>query len=125
MFLLVVCRDENSPLVIHEAQQCGVPVIASSHGGMGELVRDRVNGLTFDHRSADSLADAIAYAAQNAHTLAELGAKGYLFSSDGQIPSMKLHAVNMSSVYAALMSGRGVSTMDLDDSEHSGLSKLL
>ena len=26
--------DENSPLVIHEAQQCRVPVITAKHGGM-------------------------------------------------------------------------------------------
>lgn len=26
--------DENSPLVIHEAQQCRVPVITANHGGM-------------------------------------------------------------------------------------------
>ena len=32
--------DENSPLVIHEAQQCGVPVITADHGGMGEYVQD-------------------------------------------------------------------------------------
>ena len=29
--------DENSPLVIHEAQQCGVPVITANQGGMVSL----------------------------------------------------------------------------------------
>jgi glycosyltransferase involved in cell wall biosynthesis len=32
-------RDENSPLVIHEAQQARVPVITAAAGGMGEFVR--------------------------------------------------------------------------------------
>ena len=32
--------DENSPLVIHEAQQCRVPVITAEHGGMGEYVQN-------------------------------------------------------------------------------------
>jgi len=27
---------ENSPLVIHEAQECKVPVITADYGGMGE-----------------------------------------------------------------------------------------
>lgn len=30
--------DENSPLVIHEAQQCGVPVITANHGGMVDIL---------------------------------------------------------------------------------------
>ena len=38
---------ENSPLTIHEARQCGVPVIASRLGGMEELVHDGVDGALF------------------------------------------------------------------------------
>ena len=32
---------ENSPLVIHEALQAGVPVITADYGGMAEYVRPR------------------------------------------------------------------------------------
>jgi glycosyltransferase involved in cell wall biosynthesis len=39
---------ENYPLVLHEALACGVPVIASSIGGMSEKIRDSVNGFTFN-----------------------------------------------------------------------------
>jgi len=35
---------ENSPLVIHEAQQVRIPVITSNYGGMAEYVQDGVNG---------------------------------------------------------------------------------
>lgn len=38
---------ENSPTVIYEAFQGGVPVIASRIGGVGELVTDRANGYLF------------------------------------------------------------------------------
>lgn len=38
---------ENSPLVIHEAQLAGLPVIASDAGGMAELVRHEENGFLF------------------------------------------------------------------------------
>jgi hypothetical protein len=41
---------ENSPLVIHEAQQARVPVITADAGGMAEYVRHEVNGLLFTHR---------------------------------------------------------------------------
>ncbi|MDP2631805.1 MAG: glycosyltransferase [Candidatus Uhrbacteria bacterium] len=38
---------ENSPTVIYEALQAGVPVIASDIGGVGELVEDGKNGFLF------------------------------------------------------------------------------
>ncbi len=41
---------ENSPLVIHEAQQARVPVITADVGGMAEYVHHEVNGLLFAHR---------------------------------------------------------------------------
>jgi glycosyltransferase involved in cell wall biosynthesis len=46
---------ENSPLTIHEAFLAGVPVVASDHGGMRELVRHEVNGLLFRPRSVADL----------------------------------------------------------------------
>jgi glycosyltransferase involved in cell wall biosynthesis len=48
--------EENSPLVIHEAQQARVPVITADVGGMAEYVRHEHNGLLFRHRNAGSLA---------------------------------------------------------------------
>ena len=47
---------ENSPLVIHEAQQARIPVITADVGGMAEYVQHEVNGLLFRHRSFESLA---------------------------------------------------------------------
>ena len=47
---------ENSPLVIHEAQQARVPVIMADPGGMAEYVHHGVNGLRFVHRSWRALA---------------------------------------------------------------------
>jgi glycosyltransferase involved in cell wall biosynthesis len=46
---------ENSPLVIHEAFQAGVPVICSNIGGMAELVADGVDGLHFQAGNSASL----------------------------------------------------------------------
>ena len=47
---------ENSPLVIHEAFQAGVPVVGSRIGGTTDLVNDSVNGRLYDPASADELA---------------------------------------------------------------------
>lgn len=46
---------ENSPLTIHEAYLAGLPVIATGHGGMAELVDDGVSGLHFRRGDADDL----------------------------------------------------------------------
>lgn len=49
---------ENSPLVVIEALTCGTPVVASSVGGIPELVNER-NGLLFAAGHHSLLADAI------------------------------------------------------------------
>jgi len=46
---------ENSPFVIKEAFAAGVPVVASSLGGMAELVHDGKNGLLFSPGDAADL----------------------------------------------------------------------
>ena len=40
-YLLVISRADNSPNVIHEAKQYGIPVIASKIGGITELLDSR------------------------------------------------------------------------------------
>ena len=94
--------DENSPLVIHEAQQCGVPVITADHGGMGEYVKNGENGLTFKHRDADSLRRAMRTAMTDADAVARMGRRGYLFSGDGQVPSSAQHAAEILAHYLRL-----------------------
>ena len=55
---------ENAPLVIHEAQAQGRPVIASNIGGMAELVEDGVNGLGVSPNDPRALASAMRRIAQ-------------------------------------------------------------
>jgi len=50
---------ENSPLVIQEAFQAGVPVITADVGGMAELVTDGVDGYLFKRGDMKSLRTAI------------------------------------------------------------------
>jgi len=97
--------DENSPLVIHEAQQCEVPVITAKHGGMGEYVQNDVNGYTFIHRDIESLEKAMQKAFDNPRKIIELGKKGYLYSTDGKIPSIIDHAKSIISQYKQLIKG--------------------
>ncbi len=90
---------ENSPLVIHEAQQVRVPVITADAGGMGEFVKDGVNGLTFSHRDSAALGLAMQKAYQDPTGLARLGERGYLESPTGDIPCIQAHASQVAAIY--------------------------
>ena len=60
---------ENCPMAILEALYAGRPVVASDAGGMAELVRDGVNGLTFRLGDAGHLAERIRFLAGNRDVL--------------------------------------------------------
>jgi glycosyltransferase involved in cell wall biosynthesis len=47
---------ENSPLVVHEAFQAGLPVVGSRLGGIADLVTDGLNGRLYEPHAADELA---------------------------------------------------------------------
>lgn len=64
---------ENSPVVIQEARQAGVPLLVSDIGGMAENVLPGVDGLHFRRGSPVDLARAMRQAAM-AETRARLGA---------------------------------------------------
>ncbi|HCU31205.1 MAG: Glycosyltransferase [Candidatus Uhrbacteria bacterium GW2011_GWE2_45_35] len=50
---------ENSPTIIYETLQAGLPVIASDIGGVGELVKDGEHGFLVEPGRAAALAEAI------------------------------------------------------------------
>jgi glycosyltransferase involved in cell wall biosynthesis len=50
---------ENSPLVVREANQAGVPVVAARIGGLPEAVEDGQDGLLYDPLSSSELAAAL------------------------------------------------------------------
>jgi glycosyltransferase involved in cell wall biosynthesis len=82
---------ENSPLVIHEAQACHIPVITANFGGMSEYVEHHINGLLFKHRDMDSLTEQLNFAIKNREFMQELGKKGYLYNKNGAVPSIENH----------------------------------
>lgn len=79
---------ENSPLVIHEAQQARLPVITADAGGMAEYVKDGVNGLLFQHRNPDKLAECMQKMIDNSDLIEKYGKRGYLYSESKDIPSI-------------------------------------
>lgn len=90
---------ENSPLVIHEAQACKVPVITANFGGMKEYVQHQVNGLLFKHRDIYALAEQLNFAVSNPDKMKTYGGKGYLFSKDGDVPDIIEHCNELVNIY--------------------------
>lgn len=97
---------ENSPLVIHEAQQARVPVITADAGGMAEYVRHEVNGLLFSHRSPAALAEQMQRFVDDPALAKALGKRGYLWSDSGDVPSVAEHVRAIEGVYADVLRRR-------------------
>lgn len=97
---------ENSPLVIHEAQQARVPVVTADAGGMAEYVRHEVNGLLFEHRSQASLTQQLQRLVDSPALAVRLGAKGYLFSESGDVPDVASHVAAVEDIYDRVLARR-------------------
>jgi len=97
---------ENSPLVIHEAQAAGVPVITADAGGMAELVRHEENGLLFTHRSPGALARQMQRLVDAPDLARRLGRRGYLASEDGRVPDIEDHAAEIEAIYRGVLRRR-------------------
>lgn len=104
--------EENSPLVIHEAQQARVPVVTADAGGMAEYVKHEVNGLLFKHRDRRSLAEQMQRLVDNPALALRLGARGYLLSPSGDVPSVEEHSLAVECVYRDLLHQRLASTVE-------------
>ena len=90
---------ENSPLVIHEAQQARVPVITADVGGMAEYVDHEINGLLFKHRTPKSLSEQMQRFVDNPSFARHLGERGYIHDKDGNIPEITTHANELENLY--------------------------
>jgi glycosyltransferase involved in cell wall biosynthesis/MoaA/NifB/PqqE/SkfB family radical SAM enzyme len=97
---------ENSPLVIHEAQQARVPVVTANVGGMAEYVHHEVNGLLFEHRSVEALAEQMQRLVDDPSLAARLGARGYPFTPSGDIPDVAEHVQAVERLYDEVLERR-------------------
>ncbi len=97
---------ENSPLVIHEAQQARVPVITADFGGMAEYVRHEVNGLLFRHRDTDALVLQMQRLVDDPALAQRLGERGYLHSETGDVPDVRDHVEAIERLYEGLIARR-------------------
>lgn len=106
--------EENSPLVIHEAQQGRIPVVTADAGGMAEYVQHEVNGLLFRHRDRRSLAEQMQRLVDDPALASRLGTRGYLYSSTGDISSMQEHSLAIEDVYREILRHSPASTFEAE-----------
>ena len=95
---------ENSPLVIHEAQACHIPVITANYGGMAEYVQHQINGLLFNHRDINSLSEQLQWAISYPDVVKNFGIKGYLYSDDGNVQNIGTHCDKLEQIYDTIIS---------------------
>jgi glycosyltransferase involved in cell wall biosynthesis len=69
-------KPEPFGMVIPESWACGKPVIVSNAGGASEIVRDRVNSLTYEPGDATALSRLIDELASSSRLRAEIGEAG-------------------------------------------------
>lgn len=74
--LVLPSLTEGLPNVVLEAFACGKPVVATSVGGVPEVVRDGVNGILVPPRRPDLLAQAILHCLRNPEESRSMGLRG-------------------------------------------------
>jgi glycogen(starch) synthase len=73
--VLIPSRDEGIPAVAREAGLAGRPVIATSVGGLPEVIEHERTGLLVEPESPSAIADAVSRLIQHPEQAAELGRK--------------------------------------------------
>jgi colanic acid/amylovoran biosynthesis glycosyltransferase len=68
--------QEGTPVALMEAMAMGMPVIATRHSGIPEMVRDGENGFLVPERDPEALAERIAHLARHPEQWEALGRAG-------------------------------------------------
>ena len=90
--LLHAAHADNYPLVILEALACGVPVIATKVGGIGEQVRDGETGFLVDVDDAEAMAQKTMYLISNPDVCEKMSMNSVEFAKEVNDPSRQAEA---------------------------------
>ncbi|MES1021816.1 glycosyltransferase [Gloeocapsa sp. BRSZ] len=66
-------NQEGIPNTLKEAMAMGLPVVATKHSGISELVEDGVSGFLVPERDADAIAQKLSYLIKHPETWADIG----------------------------------------------------
>jgi glycosyltransferase involved in cell wall biosynthesis len=92
---------ENSPLVIHEAFQAGLPIVAARTGGIPALLGDGRHGVLYEPSSPAALAEALREVLRNPAQAEALVEKR------GSVRTMAEDAAGWDDLYAQALAARG------------------
>ena len=76
VFVLPSIQPEPFGLVVLEAMDFGIPVIATNHGGPTEIIKNGVNGYLVDYKDPQEMADQIVELLKDADKRQSMGEKG-------------------------------------------------
>jgi glycosyltransferase involved in cell wall biosynthesis len=81
--LFTICSvQDNLPNTVLEAMACGVPIVGVDVGGIPDMVRSGINGLTTPVGDAEALANAMALVLNDARLQRQMGAAGRRIALD-------------------------------------------
>ncbi len=96
---------EGFPMAVAEAFACGVPVIASGHGSLAEIVHEARTGLLFKPGDAEDLAAKVAWAWSHSEEMAAMGRAAR--AEYAAKYSAKTALGHLESAYETVLRGRG------------------
>lgn len=76
---------EGLPISVIEAMSAGLPVVTTNAGGVGELVKDKINGIVVPVGDVNSLKNAMAEVSQNEKMRRDMGEASYSLSKSFDI----------------------------------------
>jgi glycosyltransferase involved in cell wall biosynthesis len=99
--LFAICSvQDNLPNTVLEAMACGIPTVGTAAGGIPDMVRNGVNGLTVPATDVKALADAISEVLNNSARCAEMGANARRIAVEEY--SLELQARRYEQLYVSL-----------------------
>ena len=104
--------EENSPLVIHEAQQCDCRLLRPVWEGMAEYVRHGENGLLFAPREPKDMAIQMEKFIADPDWASKLGRRGYLYGDNGMFPILVNMCLPLKNLYRRVISERNDTRVD-------------
>src|SRR2546430_3870689 len=100
--LFAICSVQNKlPNTVHGAMACGIATVGTAVGGIPDMVRNDVNGLTVPATDGVALADAITGLLNNKARCAEMGANARRIALEEY--SLELQARRYAELYTSVV----------------------